>query len=147
MKAKTTYCILLTIMINCSLTLISSCGGDSDSPSKSAEVTAILTSATWKIHSVTVDGTDQTDLYENLTLNFSSKRYTSTNGQPVWPASGTWTFGNEDASILIRSDGVEVTIHEATNTSLKLGLTWNETTMGQGRGSSLSGDHLFSFVK
>jgi hypothetical protein len=151
MKLQHIISIVLFCLSIVTLTLISGCGdGGSDpapTPSKQDEVKTILTSGTWKVQSVTVDGTDQTAVYKNLTLNFSSTGYTSANGLPVWPANDTWTFGNEEATLLKRNDGVDVTINEATATSLKLGLAWNKTTLGTGRVSSVSGKHVFSFGK
>ena len=122
-------------------------GGDDPAPSKKDEVKGILTSATWKVQSVTVDGTDHTDIYKDMTLKFTSLSYNTTDGMPVWPAIGTWTFTDDTATAFRRDDGVEVDILEATGNSLKLGLLWDETTLGSGRSASIAGDHVFSFVK
>jgi hypothetical protein len=122
-------------------------GGDDPGPSKKDEVTEILTSGTWKVQSVTVDGTDQTDVYKDMTLKFTSLTYNTTDGIPVWPAVGTWTFTDDNATAFQRDDGVVVDILSATGTSLKLGLVWDETTLGSGRSASVAGDHVFSFVK
>lgn len=131
------------------LLFVSGCKGKSEDPkpSKQDEVQAILISGNWRIQTVTVDGVDETDIYENLTLRFTATNYTSTNGLPVWPASGTWVFANDEATAFERNDGMLVEILEATSTSLKLGLAWDETTIGSGRASSVEGDHVFSFVK
>jgi len=131
------------------LLFVSGCKGKSEDPkpSKQDEVQAILISGNWRIQTVTVDGVDETDVYEGLTLRFTATNYTSTNGLPVWPASGTWVFTSDAATAFERNDGMLVEILEATPTSLKLGLAWDETTIGSGRASSVEGDHVFSFVK
>lgn len=151
MKAayKNILTIFLSVLLFSKLLLLSGCssGGDDPSPSRQDEVRSVLTSGTWKIQLVMVDGVDKTSIYEELTLEFSSSSYTATNGMPVWPPNGTWSFTNDQATAFIRGDGVEVEILEATNSSLKLGLTWNDTTLGGGRISSVSGDHVFSFVR
>ncbi|MBX2896895.1 MAG: hypothetical protein KF763_15720 [Cyclobacteriaceae bacterium] len=141
--------LLLVIFSVSALFFISGCKKKEDDPkpSKQDEVTSVLTSATWKVSSVTVDGVDKTELYAGLTLRFTPTNYTSTNGVPVWPATGAWSFTTEEANAFQRSDGVLVEIIEVTATSLKLKLDWDETTLGSGRVGSVEGDHVFSFVK
>lgn len=124
-----------------------SCGGDSSSPSASEVTTNQLTSSGWKISTVQVDGTDQTALFANMTLSFTATSYTTTKGGLVWPASGTWSFTDDTAKKIKRSDNVEVTITEISDTSLKLSLNWATSTLGPGRDSSVAGNHVFSFVK
>jgi hypothetical protein len=88
-------------------------------PSKQEEVTSLLTSTTWNISSVTVDGVDETGLYAGLTLRLTPTNYTSTNGVPVWPATGTWAFTTEEANAFQRSDGVLVEIIPELSLELK----------------------------
>jgi hypothetical protein len=97
--------------------------------------------------SVSVDGTDKTSLYKDLSLKFTATGFTSTSGGVIWPASGTWTFTSADATAIKRDDGLEVTLQEVTDTSLKLALTWSKTTIGPGRVESVNGKHVFSFGK
>jgi hypothetical protein len=122
-----------------------SCGGDS--PSDSEVTTKQLVSSGWKIDNVQVDGTDQTTLYTNMSLSFSATTYTTTKGEPVWPATGTWSFTDKAARTIKRNDDLEMTIVEITDTSLKLSLDWATSTLGPGRTSSVAGEHVFSFVK
>ena len=129
---------------------LSGCKGGTTDPtpiSKQDEVRALLTSATWKMQSVTVDGTDKSIIYKDLSLKFSASGFTATNGGAVWPASGSWTFTSAEATAIKRDDGLEVKLQEITNTSLKLALTWSKTTLGPGRVESVSGQHLFSLGK
>ena len=131
--------------------LLTSCKSSSDDPapvvSKEDEVSALLTSATWKMSTVTVDGADKTSIYKDLKLTFTSTGFTSVNGGAVWPASGTWDFTSAEATAIKRNDGVEVTLQEVTDASLKLALIWNKNTLGPGRIESVSGQHVFSFGK
>lgn len=138
---------LSTFLVIVMLGIFSNCGSDDPGASKQDEVRNLLTSTTWKVENVDVDGTDQTDVYENLTLKFTSSSYVATNGIPVWPANGTWSFDNEKATSFTRNDGVRVNILEVSSTTLKLGLSWNERTLGSGRINSVKGQHVFSFVK
>jgi hypothetical protein len=124
---------LLTILLN-----FSACSSDK-AISKQEEVTAALTSGLWKMKNVTVDGVDKTSTYKDLTLTFTSNSFTSTNGGVIWPANGTFTFIDGNATGIKRSDNLEVQIQEATTSSLKLGLSWAKTTFGPGRIESLNG--------
>ncbi|MEK6780419.1 MAG: hypothetical protein AABY93_01855 [Bacteroidota bacterium] len=147
-KKIVTAFMLITILAT--LIHLSGCGGGSSDPTptpitKQEEVSAKLTSATWKMQTVTVDGIDKTSVYQDLSLKFSATSFTSANGGAVWPASGTWTFTTADATAIKRDDGLEVTLQEVTDTSLKLALTWSKTTLGPGRIESVSGQNVFSF--
>jgi hypothetical protein len=124
---------LLTILLN-----FSACSSDK-AISKQEEVTAALTSGLWKMKNVTVDGVDKTSTYKDLTLTFTSNSFTSPNGGVIWPANGTFTFIDGNATGIKRSDNLEVQIQEATTSSLKLGLSWAKTTFGPGRIESLNG--------
>ncbi len=123
---------------------LSGCGGD-PAPSKQEEVTAKLTAATWEMQDVTVDGTDKTSVYEGLDISFTATGFTTTNGGAIWPATGTWSFTDANATAITRNDGLTVTLLEVTDTSLTLALTWSKTTLGPGRTGSVSGQHVFSF--
>lgn len=132
------------------LTSLAGCGGGDDGPSGSRqdEVSNALTSGTWKVNTVTVDGVDRTDMFEGMTLSFTSTNFSSTNAIPVWPVGGTWVFTDETATEFLRGDGIVVTILEATNASLQLELFWSRTTLGSdGRTSSIRGEHVFRFGK
>lgn len=142
--------LLLTVCLACGLFFIAGCDKSSPTPAAVAteaeKVTATLKSGTWKIFTVTVDGT-QNDSYDNMALTFTNTGYTATNGAPVWPASGTWSFTDNTAKIMKRDDGLLVTIDVITDTGLALSLTWSKTTLGKGRTQSTSGKHVFVFVK
>jgi hypothetical protein len=144
MKKINTFLFTAAIM---SLLLVTSCKKSDDPQPETDRVTGLLKANTWKIQSVTVNSTDQTDLFTGLTLSFTDINYTTTKGSVVWPANGTWTFTDDTAKKILRSDDIEVTIMEITDTSLKLSLNWDTGTFGPGRTSSIAGNHVFSFVK
>jgi len=110
-------------------------------------VRKLLTANTWTMQSMTVDGIDKTASYAGLTLKFDNTHFTTTQGSPVWPASGLWTFAEDSGTIIVRDDDVEMTIQEINTDKLVLAFTWTETTLGPGRLSSTSGEHVFTFVK
>jgi hypothetical protein len=146
MKNSSKFSLFLSIPLAIGLLTIASCGSDSTVSTADA-VKAKLTASTWTMKSVTVDGTDKTSVYKNLTLEFTATGFTATNGGVVWPVSGTWSFVTSDAKAIKRDDGLEVTIQEATDTSLKLSLTWSKNTFSPGRVESVSGSHTFAFTK
>jgi hypothetical protein len=131
------------------ITLLSNCGSSTDAPvlTKQDQVKAILTASPWKVNTVSVDGTDKTITYKDLGLTFTNTGFTAVNGAAIWPASGTWSFTSIAATAFTRDDGVVVTLQEATATSLKLAMTWNKTTLKSGKAESVSGSHVFSFIK
>ena len=131
----------------CLLLVHASCGGGKDAePSETDRIKAIL-KGTWQVQTVIVDDTDQTTLYENLTLTFTDANYSTTNGGKVWPASGGWTFTDETGRTILRSDDVIITVEEVTTNTLVLSFDWDTTTIGPGRSKSIQGTHLFTFEK
>jgi hypothetical protein len=137
---------ILVVLALSSLLLTASCKKSND-PSPGDITTQQLSSATWKVSTVTVDGTDQTTLFKNMTLTFTSTGYTTTNGGAVWPANGTWAFVNENATTIKRDDGVEVALSDVSEAGFKMTLVWSESTFGSGRVASVAGTHVFTMVK
>jgi hypothetical protein len=143
MKNIATLFVAITVS---SLLVLSGCKKDDPQP-ETDRVKALLIANAWRIQTVSADGTDQTALFTGLTLTFTNTNYSTTNGGVVWPASGTWSFTDDTAKKILRSDGQEITVTEATSTSLKLSLTRTTGTLASGRFSSVAGNHIFSFVK
>ena len=96
---------------------------------------------------VTVDGVNKNDLYTNFTVSFTATGFTASNGEPVWPTSGTWTFATADQNAIVRNDDIEDTVAEISASELTLKLMWSKTTLGSGRGASTQGNHVFVFGK
>lgn len=130
----------------CLLLVQASCGGDDAAPSETDRVRDIL-KGVWNVQTVRVDDTDQTTRYKNLTLTFTDANYSTTQGAPVWPASGGWTFTDETGKTILRSDDVIITIEAATTSTLVLRFDWDTTTIGAGRITSIRGEHVFTFEK
>lgn len=130
------------------LILVMACGG-SDEPSltEKQKVEALLTSVTWRVQEVKIDGVVQTTSFTGLTLKFTASTFTTTNGAVVWPSRGTWSFIDETAKKINRSDGVEFTILNASESTLSIRFSWNKTTLGEGRLASVEGEHEFTFTR
>ncbi|GHN02435.1 hypothetical protein WSM22_39240 [Cytophagales bacterium WSM2-2] len=137
---------------------LSGCGGSPGaSPSGQEQVLKLLAagSGQWKIQSVTVDNVDKTSMFTNMTISFTSQyQYNVTNGGPVWlitvgqgtTTNGSFTLSADGKTMTRSSDQLTVDVN-VTESTLELGLTWNKTTFGPGRLSSLSGNHVFKFNK
>jgi len=144
---------LLSLSLLVYIFTIVSCGEKTpDGPTpEEAKITEL--SKTWNVgtiaNSVTFDGVDRTDDYAGFTLTItSSKSFTATDGfSPVWPASGDWDFAGTadtpDLNTIIRSDDVEITIANVSETALQLSFTY--TTPGS-RAKSTDGPWIFTFT-
>jgi hypothetical protein len=143
MKATRTLSILSLL----ALCVVSSCKKEDPKPSASELATSKLTAAEWSLNKLKVDDVDQTALFPNLSLSFTATSFITTNGEPVWPATGTWVFTNDKALEISRSDGLTVTLVELSDTKLVLALQWNKTTFEEGRQLSIEGEHIFEFTR
>lgn len=130
----------------CILITFQNCKQDA-APSEQEVVLSALTGVTWKVGAVTIDGVDKNAMYPGLTVSFAASTFSSTNGKLVWPATGTWTFGSDNGRILVRDDGISVSITDISDSQLKLALSWTKTTLDAGRPASLRGAHVFTFGK
>lgn len=126
--------------------------GSSDSPlattpiSEKEEVAGMLMANPWRSLSVTIDGVNQDLLFPDFLISFTSTGFTTTNGGPVWPPNGTWSFTDDNANAFVRGDGIQVTIAEISSGSLRLELVWNESTIGSGKVQSIAGTHVFQLA-
>jgi hypothetical protein len=132
----------LTILIVTAV--LAGCGPGSDAE---PDTKALLTSGQWKMKTVTVDGVDKSSAFTNFTISFSATAFTSANGSPVWPLSGTWAFTDKEQKSVKRNDDVVVTIHDITESQLTLSLTWTKNTLGAGRIESVAGGYVFTLIK
>ena len=115
--------------------------------SEGERVAALLESGQWKVQSVKIDNMDETSSFTGLALQFNGSAFQATNGNIVWPASGTWTFTSDAANGFTRNDGVTVSIDQVTESNLGLTFTWSTSTFEPGRISSVAGEHKFTFTK
>lgn len=132
-----------TILCLCTVLLLQGCGNDDESATE--RTSRLLRSATWTLNKLTVDGTDQTSLFQDMVLSITAGAYTVQNGEPVWPTSGTWKL--TDATTIDRDNGTMVKIEHLDATTLTISLHWSKTTYTGGRERSVSGDHVFELVK
>jgi hypothetical protein len=123
------------------------CSKNTPSPATpQSQTLALLTASPWKLQTSSVDGVDQTALYKDFSITFTSTGYTTTKGGAIWPASDTWTFQGTSATSITRGDGATVQI-EASSSSLVMSINWTTTSLGSGRVVSTKGDNVFTMVK
>ena len=106
----------------------------------------LLISGTWKIKSVTVDNQLVT-VYDGMTIVFTKTAYTTTNGGSLWPPSGTWEFSGGNKDLILRDDGLEITLIKLTATEMIMGFLWDDTIYDGGRIESVGGEHKMTFGK
>ena len=131
--------------------MLISCGDDDDASvaddpveqTEEEKQLESLSASAWTMSSITLDGADVTTNFSGLVLTIKSDKTYSTNGSydPVWPSSGSFTFGS-DLNTLTRDDGVSMTI-AVSETSLTVTFTYADSG---GRIDALPGDYVFSFT-
>jgi len=135
--------LALTILLFTSICL----AGCEDEPTVAEKTETMLISGEWNNPIVTVDGIDESALYQDFTIKFNSNSYTSTGGGPLWPSSGTWTFKDESAKSLILDNNKEVQINAITDANLELAIQNDNTTFKTGRVNSIKGKNVFKLSK
>lgn len=161
MKRIKSSLLLLSLI---SLSILSSCGGGGggdDTPQltpaeqRLVDLAGSSTGVTWATTSVTFDGA-ASDFFSDLTLTIrgtaTSKTYTSTNGSPLWGASGTWDFnGTNIDQVIFDGDGGNVyTISvNASATPATLTMTVNYTASGGVAAgvNGANGTYVFNMAK
>lgn len=139
MSIRTQFCLTVVLLLDVG------CSKD-DGETTKEKAQRMLTAATWEMSSVLVDGTDRSDLFDNMTLDFSAQTYSASNGGTIWNSSGTWAFADDTGSSMTIDNGLTVIVEELGENQLSLSLTWTKNSLGSGRSSSVSGRHVFSFT-
>ncbi len=141
-------------------TFYTSCKPDENNKTTEEKQLEKLTQ-TWSLVSAN-DGTDRTADFPNLVLTVSGSfaqdgtynySFTGTRPNPSpWPVSGTWKFGTDPTTQLIRdpSSANEIDMfYDVSDTSLEISFNVPDTSTGWpgGRATSVSGDWVFTFQK
>lgn len=137
--------LLAVMLVVVFTTLFFSSCKKGDDPDPAAEKFKQL-SGVWRLGTVTNDGLDVTTQYDGFTLTINAnKTFSTTNGNNPWPASGTLEFTSADLDHWLRSDGAEITIQNATASTLVLSMT--QSSIANGRISGVTGQFVFSLIK
>ncbi len=148
--------ILSLVAITAVLLTYAGCKGKDPDPEPIADVQFDKLKKTWKMTTVSLDGTDKTADYPNFQVTLSGTKGTppfdySTSGRPSlspWPASGKWDFGTAVETQMIRDKGTpdELSI-EYVVTESTLTISFNFTGTGyNARTGVVSGDWVFNFT-
>jgi hypothetical protein len=149
---------IYSILILLSLTgvLLSGCGDDEQTSSaKSKQLNKL--SGTWELTSVTMSGVDVTPEYSALELTLSGAASGdvfsySVVGRPElspWPTRGTWSFGSDLKSEIMRDPGTDDALsinYSVTDSQLMIEFAFIGSGY-QARASSAEGIYVFTFEK
>jgi hypothetical protein len=150
--------ILSSLLVTAVILFISSCGGDPTPEPPIEEVQLAKLATTWKISDVKLDDVSKKTDYANFQLVISgtpgaSSFGYSTTGRPStspWPASGTWTFGANPATQIVRDSGadkLDITYAvSADENQLQLSFDFSGTGY-PARVSNVVGKWVFTFTK
>ena len=99
----------------------------------------------WTANVVSVPGnssTESSDWEDTFTVRFTETNMTASNhpsgAEPVWP-SGQWGFKDENADVIVRGDGIEMSVITLTATALMVSFDYNPG----GRVSAIEGPYTF----
>lgn len=140
--------VLLLILIT-SMVILNGCKDDEGTEDSNLERRTQLITKTWTVLSVTVPQGSATlpGDWANFTVTFTATNMTTAGhadgSTVVWP-SGTWSFTNENANIIQRQDGVEMTVSSLSESGLSVSFTLPEGTEITGRTASLEGQYIFN---
>jgi hypothetical protein len=151
---------LLSSVILGSAIALSGCGGKGGNPEPLPDKQLGLLSKTWKVKYVMygsgANQVDSTAHWGNFKLTISGTKGQTTfqyscAGRPtrsVWPASGTWSFGTDPTTQIIRDtspNDLPITYSvDASAANLQLKFTFTGT--GYTRVSNVSGDWTFDLI-
>lgn len=135
------------------------CKSKGSDPEPIADVQFAKLAKTWKVSTVSFEGTDRTAEYTGFQLVLGGTKgsppftYTAT-GRPSnkspWPASGTWEFGSAVESQIKRYNTIDddelPIIYTVTESTLILTFTFPVGNGGYDRTKEVQGDWIFTFT-
>lgn len=142
-------------------TLYMNCGGSDPKPKSNFEIQfEKLTPPTWVLQSVVRDTEDMSADFQSVTLDLggtfndnnasAAYTYTFTGTFPdlsPWPKSGTWRFGSDPNTQLVRLDDSQNMSYTVTDTQLTISFTYAGEGFIGGRVNIVEGNWTFTFNK
>jgi hypothetical protein len=143
------------------LLMNSGCGGKSDPAPSVEDAQLAKLSKTWKATAVTLNNTSMMTNaqagYSNFTMTISgtpgqtasgfsfttSGRVAGDKNYP-WPSNGTFHYGTDPATLLIRDDTLPIT-YAVTDTQLQMTFTYNGPGYNGGRVTQVQGNWVMTF--
>src|SRR5688572_15060609 len=135
---------------------LSGCGDDETPSAKAKQLNTI--SGTWEIASVTIDNVDVTSEYSAFELTLSGSASSEVfaygvvgrPGLSPWPAGGTWNFGSDLKSDLVRDPNTVDVLHmnyAVTKTQLTIEFMFTGLGYEASRVNSVEGNWVYMFTK
>lgn len=154
----------LSLLILAAVSLVyAGCKDDDDNKDSEEKKQLSKLLGTWTLQTATADDTDRTDAFSDLVLTLAGSyveggtynySFTGTRPDPSpWPASGTWKFGANKATEIIRDPNSSSEIlmnYQVTDTDLVISFTVPDGSSwagGTSRVRSVTGDWTFTFTK
>jgi len=117
------------ILLLITLVVFNACIGEEPLTTEEEAQNALVEAlqGTWTANEVRKDNTVISD-FANFSLTITDKSYSTSNGSPVWPSSGSFDFENvETENEFLRQDGRLFTASE-NNGQITITITYNEET-------------------
>lgn len=151
---KTISKILIVVILLTGLLWTIGCNDDDNSSPLLQQVQLKQLSKSWTLTSVKLDGSDNTDYYSDFAISITGKdpssfSYTTT-GRPhysCWPASGSFAFGQNAQTMLMRDKGTDDQLlisYKVTDSTLELRFMYSGTPYGA-RTANVEGEWVFLF--
>lgn len=149
---------ILTTSVSIGVILIvSGCGGKSTPAESTQDKQLKLLSQAWKVSTVILDTNDKTGDWTNFQLTISGTKgatsfnYSCANRSTKlgpWPASGTWAFGTDPVTQILRTEDNLNMTYTVTSTTLQIIFNYPTTANGYTgpRVSNVSGNWTFNFT-
>lgn len=150
---------VLSVLAIVALLGYSGCGPDPAPEESVSDQQLAKLSATWNLTgtnaNVTLDGVSKKTDYNGFTLTISGTPGSSSFGyacasRPAlspWPASGTWAFGSDPATMITRDSGAKALPISYVVTANTLELTFTYNGAGESRNSVVTGKWVFTLTK
>ena len=145
------------MMLSLTGVILSSCSSDDKAPSQEEKQLKMLAD-TWVVTSATMDGGDITSDYSSFELSLSGSASEEVYdygvvGRPElspWPSGGTWSFGSDLKSDLVRDPNTGDVLHmdyTVTKTQLTIEFMFNGLGYNASRVNSVEGNWVYTFTK
>jgi len=119
-----------------------SCGSDEEIEKTEQELFTINISDTWSAKTVVVDNI-AIEGFDNFTLTVGDGTYSTTNGNGLWPASGSWSFSNSGITSITRDDAIVMSVNLIDDNNLEISFTYD---LSGGRVAGVNDNFVFSLT-
>jgi hypothetical protein len=147
--------ILSLVLITGLATFFAGCGGDDDPKKSDQDVQLSLLNGTWNAATVQFQGNPPSLNHDDFVLTINAQpgdevMSFTVSGRPTgpsaWPANGTFEFGSNVKTQLVRGDQVAID-YTVDKNSLVMEFEFTGNAYDAGRTSSVTGEWRFEFTK